>query len=370
MNYTNLSEYAPGSGCVLVTGGTGSLGKALVEILRQQGARVAFQYNQPGPAADALETEGVRGYQADLSDPEAVGRLYGRVVADFGTVESLVHCASPAIPLTPVDRTGAAAFRELSAIQVEAFFHIVGLLLPQMKLRQQGTIISVLSEAVLPGGIPGWSAYGAVKAALMNLTATLAEEAGPCGIRSIGVLPGAFRAAPRGTPEKSLLQARSQKALSARWPLGIAPQTVAELIKDILFGTKYANGTMIAVNAHEGVRTLAASSSGRGNEEESASKAQPASAPTAPDQQSDDNSEVAEKLTTIFRRVFRLKDDAAVSDAKLGVWRQWDSLNHLNLLMTIEHEFDISLGDMEGNLLTSYSSVLKAVSKKVHTDGA
>ena len=70
-----------------------------------------------------------------------------------------------------------------------------------------------------------------------------------------------------------------------------------------------------------------------------------------------------EKLEGIFREVFKLDEDEPVENARIGQGG-WDSLRHLDLLMSIEDGLDVSFHDVGGNTLVSFPQILEVVREK------
>src|SRR5262245_25186958 len=83
----------------VVTGGSRGIGKAIVQALAREGAKVAFVYKGSEEAAKNLQAEitaagGVaKAYQADVADPAAAERVVETVLAEWGRVDILVNNA-------------------------------------------------------------------------------------------------------------------------------------------------------------------------------------------------------------------------------------------------------------------------------------
>src|SRR5437868_4926411 len=83
----------------LVTGGSRGIGKAVVQALAAEGAKVAFVYRGSQAAADALAAEvtaaggSAKAWQGDVADPETAKRVVAGVVADWGRLDILVNNA-------------------------------------------------------------------------------------------------------------------------------------------------------------------------------------------------------------------------------------------------------------------------------------
>lgn len=81
------------------------------------------------------------------------------------------------------------------------------------------------------------------------------------------------------------------------------------------------------------------------------------------------NDSLKSDLEKIFRKVFKTKPNESVESAELGSFQNWDSLQHFNLLMSIEHELQIDFSEEDAMGLTNFRDIfetvkrLKAISK-------
>ena len=201
MKYHDLQIHAPHqSKLALVTGGTGVLGSATSKLLAQRGWNVIVHYNSNGQRATELVEElsnhrvKARPWQCDLrtASAEHLSNSLKPITQDLGEIDSFVHCTGLAISSQGFDAAGAAEFLKEADLNVGGFLKVLEMCLTGMKYRQHGAIVGVLSEAILPPGVPGWSAYAAAKTALAWYLEDLACRVGNMGIGVYGVLPGLF----------------------------------------------------------------------------------------------------------------------------------------------------------------------------------
>lgn len=374
MQYVGLDSYEPGSTrAALVTGATGALGSALVVQLAQEGWDVVLQYFSNDAKAKELQTAEtnigrVHAVKCDLSaGPGAVAELMDEVASFAPTLDALVHCAAAPVPITGFDADGAEQFARLCNLHVNCLVDILGHVLPRMKLRQHGTIVGVLSESLLPFRIPGWSAYNAAKMAALSYLMDLAEDVAPTGVRAIGVLPGAFKDGKAIFPNDPRGQA-VLKDVQRRWPIGLAASEVAKLLVEVLLDEKsHPNGQLLAISPQEGTRALTtpfAKVEPQPDRKIDGDRKDTSVEGQAPAQaQADDP--LQSSLEDTFRKVFRLSEDDPVSEAQLGTWAVWDSLKHLDLLMSVEREMDVNFADEDGSALVSFAAILQAVRKQL-----
>jgi NAD(P)-dependent dehydrogenase (short-subunit alcohol dehydrogenase family) len=176
----------------LGTGATSGIGRAAALKLGEAGAEVIVTGRDAGRGADtvaAIEAEGGKAtfIAVDLNDLESIHRL----VEEAGDVDILVNNAG-IYPFALTHETDVAAFDATFATNVRAPFFLTAALAPKMAARGGGSIVNV-GTMVAHFGLPGASAYGASKAAVVSLTQTWAAEYGPQGVRVNTVSAGPTR---------------------------------------------------------------------------------------------------------------------------------------------------------------------------------
>jgi NAD(P)-dependent dehydrogenase (short-subunit alcohol dehydrogenase family) len=169
---------------VVVTGGTGALGGAMVERLLQAGALPIVTSRSEGEARGTGPRERVRTRRLDLADERAVGEFF----AEFPDVWASVHLAGGFV-MAPVEQTSADDFRRMFETNAVTCFTCCREAVRQMRARGGGgRIVNVAARpAVVPTG--GMVAYSASKAAVASVTQSLAEEVKASGILVNAVLP-------------------------------------------------------------------------------------------------------------------------------------------------------------------------------------
>jgi 3-oxoacyl-[acyl-carrier protein] reductase len=181
---------------VLVTGGSGGIGRGICEVLAREGARVAFTWN--GNATNATETESlVRKHgndcltlQVDLREPAAAERVVAAVEEKWGGLDGLVNNAavSESIPFVLLED---ADLEDLMELNFFAAFRLCKTALRRMIRQKYGRIVNISSIAG-SRTIPGPVHYAASKGALEGLTRSLAHEVGPYGVLVNAVAAGIF----------------------------------------------------------------------------------------------------------------------------------------------------------------------------------
>jgi len=182
----------------LVTGGNSGIGEAIALGLADAGARVAINYITHPEGAESLvhRIKDQRGeaiaLQTDVSDPEAIAQMFGRIDEAWGGIDILINNAG-----TDGDRAfgweaDIAAWRKVVEVNLLGAFYCAREALKRMVPQKSGVVLSISSvhEEI---AWSGYSAYTASKAAVGMLTKTLAQEAAPHGVRVLAVGPGAIR---------------------------------------------------------------------------------------------------------------------------------------------------------------------------------
>jgi NAD(P)-dependent dehydrogenase (short-subunit alcohol dehydrogenase family) len=184
---------------VVVTGAASGLGLAMAEVMADGGARVTLADLDADGLASAAERLDARSFQLDVSDPEAVRRVFDEVVAEQGGVD--VAFANAGISTEPgvLDERGG-----LEALDVETWRKVLGVNLDgvvftmreaarHMKKQGSGKIVVTASTAGF-GTDPmvGYS-YSATKAAVIMLVRQAALELAKHGVHVNAIAPGPFR---------------------------------------------------------------------------------------------------------------------------------------------------------------------------------
>jgi len=191
----------------VVTGGGAGIGRGIARGLAAFGARVAIWERDPDTAASAAEEVGGLGLPTDVRDAEAVDEALRRTTDELGTVSILVNNAG-GVFLSPLLETSENGFDALYRANLK---HVI--VCTQRVARTMvaadtgGSIINVTSiEGVRAA--PGYAAYAAAKAGVINFTKTAALELAPLGIRVNALAPditmteGMRQVAPPGAEER------------------------------------------------------------------------------------------------------------------------------------------------------------------------
>jgi NAD(P)-dependent dehydrogenase (short-subunit alcohol dehydrogenase family) len=172
----------------VVTGAGKGIGLAVTRTLAGEGAHVV---------AGSLSTESLEGLKGvspvalDLSAPDGPARLIRHAIEEHGQIDVLVNNVG-AVRMRTEGFLGTSDEEFAWAMQMNFFIALRSsrAALTSMVGRGSGVIVNVASVNAFFQPDAATIDYGAAKAALVNLTKTLAQEFGPRGIRVNAVSPG------------------------------------------------------------------------------------------------------------------------------------------------------------------------------------
>ncbi len=178
----------------LVTGATGGVGSATVELLLKEGAGVVVADVSEDAAAKLADTlggsdRGVHAVGLDLRDEASARAAVDRAVSVLGGVDGLANVAGM-VKMAPALEHVRSLWDDQFAVNVFGPFELTRLVAARMiEQGTGGSIVNVASEAGKKGH-PDMVAYNASKAAIINLTRVTAEEWARYSINVNCVCPG------------------------------------------------------------------------------------------------------------------------------------------------------------------------------------
>ncbi len=178
----------------LVTGGSRGIGRAIVEALAKNGAKVAFVYNSNAAAAEdvvkALAEQGceVWAIQADVRSKEAADKVVADVAEKWGKVEILVNNAG-IIRDKLLATMEAADWQAVIDTNLTSVFNFCQAATRQMMSQRYGRIINMSSVAADVSN-PGQANYAASKGGVEGFTRCIATELARRGVTANAVAPG------------------------------------------------------------------------------------------------------------------------------------------------------------------------------------
>lgn len=170
---------------VLITGGSGGIGRALVRAFHDEGAKVAFTYHRDTTTAQELERQGngrVLALRHQLSAEGDADRVVRSVAEWGGSLDVLVNNAlfQPEPPVLDVLDLDALPWRQVLRHNIEPVVEFSSAALRQMARSGWGRIVHV-SSSLVSQGKEGFEFYSAAKSALHGFNRSLAFSAGRRG---------------------------------------------------------------------------------------------------------------------------------------------------------------------------------------------
>lgn len=237
---------------ILVTGATGAIGQALCAALAEEGAQTVIHYGRNREAGEALlDRIGGRGWciGADLADPQGATQLWAEAERVAGRLTGLVNNAGIRTEVgveDPLAQWQAIWEREFR-VNFMAAVDLTRAAILHFRANGGGRIVNMASRAGQRGYSANAMAYGASKAALINLTKSVAQSHGHEGITAVALAPGWVRTE---MAEEFIAKHGEATALSGI-PIGTmaAPAEIGELVA-FTFRPMQAslNGAVLDVN--------------------------------------------------------------------------------------------------------------------------
>lgn len=243
-DYDNLSGRL-----ALVTGGSNGIGAAAARRLAAAGADVIVGYNASEERAEAVRASLSKGShdiaRLSLEDPSSFRALAERIGSGRGKLDILVNSAgfTKAIPHADLETLDDALFEQILIANVRGPYSAIRALLPLLKKSGDAVVVNVSS---ISGFTASGSnvAYCASKAALDNMTASLARALGP-EVRFLSVSPGAVATDFVPGRDRAALEAGAKSTPLKRV---IEPDDVASAIFACVTYLAASTGTRIVVD--------------------------------------------------------------------------------------------------------------------------
>jgi 3-oxoacyl-[acyl-carrier protein] reductase len=244
----------------LILSAGGGLGRSIAHALAREGASVAItDIDESSLAATAAEIKQAGGnvfsHSVDLADLAGLDDLVARVTREFAGVDILVNISGGPPPTSAVN-VPTDYWTNYFRSMVLSMIHITDLVLPGMRAKRWGRIITSTSSGVV-APIPNLCISNTLRSALAGWSKTLAREVAPEGITVNLVLPG--RVATRRTQQLDEARAKREnknveeivRASVASIPMQRygAPEEYASVVAFLASSNaSYVTGTMIRVD--------------------------------------------------------------------------------------------------------------------------
>jgi len=235
----------------LITGASSGIGKACVERLAGEGARLVLVARQPDRLQDVarqLPGEGHLALPCDVSDEAAVAKLMDAIRASVPEIHGLVHCAGIHW-LRPLALTDSAALLVMLQSHVMSSLAVTRALISKRLAAKDGVSVVWLSSAAALRGESATVAYAAAKGAMISAARALAVELARRKIRVNIIAPGVVK-----TPQSEVFLAglppEQVQAITNDHLLGLgAPEDVAGAVAFLLSAdARWITGTTLVVD--------------------------------------------------------------------------------------------------------------------------
>jgi NAD(P)-dependent dehydrogenase (short-subunit alcohol dehydrogenase family) len=175
----------------VVTGGASGIGLASVRRLASEGARVVVaDLNAEAGKRAAEEVSGLF-VATDVTDPDAVERLFATANSEYGSVDVAFNNAgiSPPEDDSILD-TGLDAWRKVQEVNLTSVYLCCKAVIPYMRAQGKGAIINTASFVAVMGAATSQISYSASKGGVLSMTRELGVQFAREGIRINALCPG------------------------------------------------------------------------------------------------------------------------------------------------------------------------------------
>lgn len=251
---TPSSIHLPAGMHIVVVGGCGGIGHAIVQAAHAQQAHITV-LDLPQSLQQRRLPAGVNGVAVDIRDADAVASAFQRLAESHPLIDGLVNVAGYTGGLQPLEQLDQEQFEDIHAGNLAGALHCCRHALPLLRNASQPAIVNV-STGIASIGAAGYGAYAIAKAGLNALTRVLAAETAPT-VRVNAVAPGGVDTAflrggyGRGGHEDGPPLRLDIEAYAAKVPLGRIG-TADDIAAPVLFllsgAAAYISGQVLHVN--------------------------------------------------------------------------------------------------------------------------
>lgn len=178
----------------IITGGGSGIGAGIAQTFAQEGAKVVIcgrrQSNLDQVAASAQGKHPVRTYAADITNLQQVQSLVQWTNQSLGSVDIIVNNAGTNVRQRKMSDLQPDDWQLVLDANMTGVFNLIYAVLPQMRERKEGVIITISSTSAVRPSSLGGGVYSASKAGINAMLRVLADEEGENGIRASIINPG------------------------------------------------------------------------------------------------------------------------------------------------------------------------------------
>jgi NAD(P)-dependent dehydrogenase (short-subunit alcohol dehydrogenase family) len=179
---------------VLVTGGTGGLGREVTMAFLEAGATIVVSYQAAEEfaavvaASQKIGAAAPAGVSVDVTDAQAVAKCIGEIVAQHGRLDILVNTVGGYAGGTNLWEVDPRTYDKMLQLNLKAGFVLARAVVPQMIKQNRGWIVNIASKAAFDHAAGG-ALYAASKAAALAMMDSLAADVKPFNINVNSILP-------------------------------------------------------------------------------------------------------------------------------------------------------------------------------------
>lgn len=211
---------------VLITGGGTGIGAGCATAFAEAGAKVAISGRREEKLKEVADSysgdNSILLHPCDVANRDDVSQLVNWASQELGQIDILVHCAGINIANRQMNVLDPADWDKLMQVNATGAYNMMHSILPQMRQRKDGLIISVSSIAGLRASLLGGVAYSASKFAMTVLGTCVGLEERENGIRVTNVYPGEV--------ETPILDARPNPVSAEHRARILQPSDIAAMI--------------------------------------------------------------------------------------------------------------------------------------------
>lgn len=179
----------------VITGGGSGVGRAIALKLAAQDWRVVIIGRQAETLQETINLAGPRASRithqvCDIGEASAVAETGKQILAQSGEVHLLVNAAGTNAPRRSLEVLSLEDYHAMIATNLNGAYYCVQAFLPQMRARECGLIVNIVSDAAKQASAKAGPAYIMSKFGLVGLTQSINAEERRNGIRACAILPG------------------------------------------------------------------------------------------------------------------------------------------------------------------------------------
>ena len=218
---------------ILVTGANSKIGSAIAKVLLENNANLILFYHKNHDLVDELKKSfdsSCESYEVDLLNASQITHTITNIL-EKDEIDYFVHCVSLPFSLKNILELDWENFSINIKLQTKSFFEISQLIVPKMKSKKHGKILSIISTSVLGNPPSNMSDYVVSKYSLLGISKCLAAELARFNITVNSVSPSLIE-----TNLTKDLPSKFKEISLSQTPLGkeITPKDVANTVLFLL----------------------------------------------------------------------------------------------------------------------------------------